>query len=201
MTTYAYPTLSRQPQSMTVEVISNTEVFQSPITGAMQTVDRSGERLMITVRYNNLQSADRNELQAFLMKLNGHQHRVNLPFFGMDNQGTFGGTPLVFGASQTGTTLNIDGCSNNITDWMKAGDVFSVNGEMKIATLDADSDGSGLATLTFSPRLRSAPPDNDPIETTAPTGVFMLASNRNSWTRMPKQFSDFQIAFVEDIAA
>ena len=201
MTTYAYPTLSRVPTSMTLDFVSNTDIFRSPLTGAMQTVDRSGEHLIATLTYNSLKTADRALLIAFLARLNGQQHRVTLPFHAVDNQGAFGGTPLVFGASQTGITLDIDGCSINITDWMKAGDVFSVNGEMKIATLDADTSGTGTATLTFSPRLRTSPANNDPIETTNPVGTFMLASPTQSWNYRPGSFSDFVIQFVEDIAS
>ena len=201
MTTYSYPTLSRSPSSMVVKLQSNTDRFISPTTGATQTVDRGGEHLIVSITYGSLETADRALLISFLAKLNGQQHRVNLPFHAIDNQGAFGGTPLVAGASQTGLTLNIDGASINITDWMKAGDIFSVNGEMKIATADADTDGLGEATLTFSPRLRSSPADNAAIETTNPTGVFMLASPTQTWNYRPGGFSDFTLEFVEDIAS
>jgi len=201
MTTYAYPTLSRVPTSMTLDFVSNTDIFRSPLTGAMQTVDRSGEHLVATLTYNSLKTADRALLIAFLAKLNGQQHRVTLPFHAVDNQGAFGGTPLVNGASQTGIFLSVDGATINITDWMKAGDVFSVNGEMKICTADAHSNGSGVVGLYFSPRLRTSPPDSDPIETTNPVGTFMLASPTQSWNYRPGSFSDFVIQFVEDIAA
>ena len=201
MTTYSYPTLTRVPSSMVLERISNTNIFQSPLSGAIQTADRGGERLVARLSYRSLQNADRSDLIAFLMKLNGQQHRVNLPHHGLNQRGAFGGTPLVAGASQTGTSLNIDGCSINITDWMKAGDTFSFNGEMKIATADADTDGSGLTTLNFYPRIHSAPPNDEPIETTAPTGVFMLAGNKDSWTYRPGSLSDFNLTFIEDIAA
>ena len=201
MTTYAYPTLSRVPNSVVFEYRSNTESFRSPLTQAVQTLDRGGEHLFVTLTYNSLQTADRALLIGFLAKINGMQHRVTLPFFGIDNQGAFGGTPLVAGAAQTGNTLNIDGCSTGVTGWIKAGDFFSVNGELKIATADANSDGGGLATLSFSPRLRSSPDNNAAIETTAPSGLFMLASRAQSWNYRPGDFSDFTLSFVEDIAS
>lgn len=201
MTTYAYPTLSRVPNSVVFEYRSNTESFRSPLTQAVQTLDRGGEHLFVTLTYNSLQTADRALLIGFLAKINGMQHRVTLPFFGIDNQGAFGGTPLVAGAAQTGNTLNIDGCSTGVTGWIKAGDFFSVNGELKIATADVNSDGGGLATLSFSPRLRSSPDNNAAIETTAPSGLFMLASRAQSWNYRPGDFSDFTLSFVEDIAS
>ena len=201
MTTYSYPTLSRAPQSMGVQFVSNTDSFVSPFTRATQTTDRGGEHIMATITYASLETEDRALLIAFLAKLNGLQHRVNLPFHAIDNQGLFGGTPLVAGASQTGNTLDVDGCSNSITGLIKAGDWFSVNEEMKIATADASSSGTGTITLTFSPRLRTAPADNAAIETTAPTGVFMLANQTQSWNYRPGKFSDFTLSFIEDIAS
>ena len=199
MTTYAYPTLTRYPKSMAVEFVSNTEKYISPITGAIQTLDRGGERLMVTVTYSNLENADRQELIGFIAKMNGQQHRVNLPYHALSNRGTFGGTPLVAGASQTGQTLTVDGVGT-VTNWIRTGDVFSVNGEMKIATADANS-SAGSITLSFSPRLRSSPPDNDPINVTAPTGVFMLSSNSTGWSHIPGIFTDVTLQFIEDIAS
>ena len=201
MTTYAFPTLSRKPNTMLVEYRSNTDTFRSPFTGAVQTVDRGGEHLFATITYNSLETADRALLTGFLAKVNGQQHRITLPFFAVDNQGAFGGTPIINGASQTGNTLNIDGCSTGVTGWIKAGDYFSVNGELKICTADANSNGSGEVAVSFAPRLRSSPPDSDPIETTAPSGRFTLSQKNQGWSYRPGKFSDFTLSFFEDIAS
>jgi hypothetical protein len=92
--------------------------------------------------------------------------------------GARGGTPLVNGASQVSTyasvkttntqNLVIDGASNSITGWAKAGDVFTiadvyavnpVSGETLdylqefVVTADANSDGSGNVTLVISPAI------------------------------------------------
>lgn len=199
MSTYTFPSVT--PNETAIEFVSNTAIFQSPMSGSIQTIDRGGERLMLTLFYRNLKTANRALLAAFIAKLNGQQHRVTLPFHAVDNQGAFGGTPLVNGANQTGNSLTIDGASNGITGWIKAGDVFSVNGEMKICTTDANSDGSGNVTLAFAPRLRTSPSDGAAIETTAPSGTFMLADARQGWNYRPGKFSDFTLKFVEDIAA
>ena len=85
--------------------------------------------------------------------------------------------------------------------FQKAGDFFSVNGELKIATADANSDGSGNVTLSFAPRLRTSPSDGASVETTAPSGTFLLMDSRQGWNYRPGKFSDFTLKFVEDIAA
>lgn len=93
--------------------------------------------------------------------------------------GTFGGTPAVNGASQTGTTLILDGASNSITNWAVVGDVFSIAGVYAVnpqtrqstgqlqqfrVMAAADSDGSGNVTLTFTPAI-------------VPSGQFQNVSN------------------------
>ena len=199
MTTYAYPAVI--PNESTVDFTSNTQIFISPINGAIQSLDRGGERLTFKLAHRNLKDADRAVMMAFAVKLNGQQHRVSLYNHAENNRGAFGGTPLVAGASQTGLSLNIDGCSNNITNWIREGDWFSVNDELKLCTADASSDGAGLATIAFTPRLRTSPSDNDPLTTTAGTGTFILANNAVSWTNRAGGFSDFAFSFVEDIVA
>ena len=95
--------------------------------------------------------------------------------------GARGGTPLVNGGSQNVTydtakntwtqTLAVDGASNSITGWAKAGDVFTIAGvymvnqktkaattvlQQFVVTADANSDGSGVLSLTISPPIISA---------------------------------------------
>jgi len=95
--------------------------------------------------------------------------------------GARGGTPLVNGANQNVTydtakntwtqTLVIDGASNSITGWAKAGDVFTLAGvymvnpktkattavlQQFVVTADADSSGAGAVSLTISPPIISA---------------------------------------------
>lgn len=92
--------------------------------------------------------------------------------------GARGGTPLLNGADQhsnatpqaNSQTITIDGASISITGWAKAGDVvtiagcFAVNGNTKQAYTylrqftvlsDANSNGSGVVTLTISPAIVS----------------------------------------------
>lgn len=197
MTTYAFPSIT--PSSTVWELVSNTAVFRSPLSGALQTLDRGGEVWRVRMTFQNLTGADKAVLKAFLAKLNGQQHRFTVYDHGNVQRGAFGGTPLVAGAGQTGNTLNIDGCSTTVTNWIRAGDMFAVNGELKMCVADANSDGGGAATLTFVPRLRTAPANNDPITTTNPTGTFILEDNVSGWDNRPGDFSAFTVSAIEDI--
>lgn len=109
-----------------------------------------------------------------------HYESVHMP---RHTVGAHAGTPLVNGASQNVTyaagtganqqTLVTDGWSNSVTGVLKAGDiitlagVYSVNPISKQSTgrlqtfvvkADADSDGSGNASLTVSPAIITSGP-------------------------------------------
>ena len=85
--------------------------------------------------------------------------------------GAQGGTPVVNGASQTGSSLVIDGASNSITGWILKGDVFTIAGvyavnpmskatradlQQFVATADAASDGAGNVTIAISPPITAS---------------------------------------------
>lgn len=197
MTTYAFPSVT--PNASSIELVSNTQTFISPISGAIQTLDRGGERWVVTLTYTNLSGANRAVMQAFLVKLNGQQHRFTLHNHAEPQRGVLSGSPLVAGASQTGVSLDIDGVGA-VTNWMRAGDWFSVNGEIKQCVDDVDSSG-GNAAIPFRPRLRTAPPNNDPLTVDDGTGTFLLAANSVKWSNRPGGLSDLSITAIEDIAA
>ena len=95
-----------------------------------------------------------------------------LPGSGKAPNGAGGGTPLVNGASQTGSSLVTDGWPNT-TLVMKAGDVFKVAGLNALYRIrdDLTSDGSGDGTLTINPPVASG---NSPANNAALT----LTSNK-----------------------
>lgn len=82
--------------------------------------------------------------------------------------GAHDGTPLVAGASQTGSKIDTDGWTASVTGLLKAGDVITIKGVGEInpqsyettgrlqhfvVTEDVDSDGSGAATIPISPSI------------------------------------------------
>lgn len=86
-------------------------------------------------------------------------------------KGTATGTPLINGASQTGSSLVTDGWTASQTPILKKGDVFTLAGVHSVnpvsylstgnlqqftVTADANSDGSGNATLSISPAITTS---------------------------------------------
>jgi len=94
------------------------------------------------------------------------------------------GTPVVYGAGQTGDYLAIDGAPQQTT-YLKAGDYIQL-GSGSSATLhkvleDAVTSELGRATLNIFPGLRSAPADNATVTVSNCKGAFRLNVNETSW--------------------
>lgn len=87
--------------------------------------------------------------------------------------GPLGGTPLVNGASQTGSSLVTDGWTAAAASRLKKGDVITIAGvyavnrvsgdstgslQQFVVTADVSSDGSGNATIPISPAISTTAP-------------------------------------------
>lgn len=205
--------LTVTPSMVSAALQGNTALYPSPLIDSVQTLDRGGLKWKFDLTYNALRADKRATVLALLAALRGQSNRVRVQVYDNPKRGAYGGTPLVAGASQTGNTLNIDGCSISVTNWIRAGDYFSVvvNGEheLKMATQDANSSGTGTATLTFEPRLRASPLDNAVILVedgvlARPKGVFLLANAETGWTSRPgvdSKVSSLTISLIEDVFA
>lgn len=168
--------------SFKIGLIEAVSAATSPYDFSTQVYQYGGqvwriEAALPLMRRNNAAVYD-----AFFLKLRGMYGTF---LFGDPNattpQGTWGGTPLVNGAAQTGNTLNIDGVT--IGGTVKAGDYFqlgsgSTSRLYKIVT-DATANGSGQVTLEFMPAITTAPADNATVTYNSAVGAFRLESNAN----------------------
>ena len=199
MATFAFPSIT--PATNTFELVSNTRTYQSPLTNAVQTASRKGSLWKASLQFNNLSGDDRKVMQAFLVKLNGQQHRFTLQDHSHTPRGAGGGTLRVNGASQSGTTLVCDGATASVTNYLRAGDYISFNNELHMVVADANSDASTNVTLSIAPPIRKTPADDTIVDYTIPVlGVFMLAGPA-SWNTTIDIHSSFNIEAVEDVLA
>lgn len=132
--------------------------------------------------------------------------------------GTYGGTPLVNGGTQTGSSLVTDGWTPTTTT-LNVGDIFTINGVYGVhpetrqpfgylqqftVTAVTTTDGSGNSTIQISPAIitsgafqtvNASPADNAPINmvstSTSQYGV-NLAFHKNAFT--------FATADLEDVS-
>ena len=106
MSTYPFPDLTAN--ASTFEVVSNTDSFRSPLTGAVQTVDRTGERIRATLTFSNLTQAQRSKIAGFVSQMQGQANRVSL----RDHSYT--------GPSGSLTSTDIIDVPFNATNWSEA---------------------------------------------------------------------------------
>ena len=173
---------------MRVRLVANdvVGVSQSPFTAVQQVYRYTGQFWEADITLPPMKRADAEYWISFLLKLNG-------PFGtflmgdpnGATPRGIATGTPLVNGAGQTGNELVTDGWTTSQTGILKAGDYIQLGtgatSRLYKVLDDVNSDGSGNATLTVWPDLRSAPADNAAITVSNTKTTFRLNSAQTSW--------------------
>ena len=156
---------------------NNTQVFISSLSNQIQRRNLTGSYWMAEYSLPPMSRSNWSAWQAFFNELQGRRNTFN--GFCPDSkttQGTSTGTPLVNGASQTGNSIITDGWTAS-TAILKAGDFISFGGELKQVSADVSSDGSGNATITFQPTIRTSPSDNAPITVNNTTCEMILLGN------------------------
>lgn len=200
MTVYTFPTLTKVPTPNQLDwaLVGNTQSFSSPLSGAVQTVEMPGARWKAAFTLSVLEAADSATLRAFLAQLRGQSGRFYLWNMARPTpRGIATGTPVVSGAGQTGTTLVTSGWTISTTNIMRVGDFFTVNGELKMCTADANSNGSGVATLSFEPPLRASPSNGAALTTNKPTATFKLDDDVMRWTTTLPNWDSVSISATE----
>ena len=188
MTTYPISFLSHTGvRSVELRAINAVIYEMSPFTFAGQAQASSGQMWQADVTLPPMKREDAEKWIAWLVSLRGQLGTFNMGDpSAATPRGVATGTPRVNGASQTGENLNIDGCTANVTGWLKAGDYIQL-GSAGTPTLhkvlaDVDTNGSGQTTLSLWPHIRSAPADNATVVVSDTVGRWRLASNESSWS-------------------
>lgn len=125
--------------------------------------------------------ADAESVLAAFLSLRGKEGSFLLPAPNPSVRGVGGGTPVVNGGSQTGLVLAVSGAPLSTTGWLKAGDWIQLGSgstaRLHKVLVDANTDGSGNATLDIWPRLRSSPANGATVTIANCVGLFGLVSN------------------------
>jgi hypothetical protein len=175
---------SPKPNAVALTQQSTTGVVTSPFTGTAQVVEWPAEWWAMELAFPPMKRTDAEAWIAFLQSMRG---MLGTFLYGDPSyQGARGvatGTPLVNGANAAGSkTLATKGWTASQTGILKAGDYFQVgtgaSTRLHKVLKDADSDGSGNATLDIFPRLREALTDGAAITLSNPKGTFRLTDNK-----------------------
>jgi hypothetical protein len=173
-------------------------VTKSPFTGAQQVQKHQGQWWEFEAHLKPMTRASAEEWIAFMLSLNGMQGTFLLGDpLGTTARGIKTGTPLVNGASQTGSSLITDGWTASQTGILKAGDYIQLgsgsSSKLYKILADKNSDGSGNATFDIFPAINTAVADNAAITIASPKGLFRLASNEMGFDL--KHAQNYGIAF------
>ena len=149
----------------------------------------------------NLTRAELAPIIAFALAQRGQYETFTLtpPALWSTARGIATGTPLVKGASQTGRSVITDGWTATQTGILLAGDFIKFAGQDKvyIVTADANSDGSGNATIAIEPALMASPANDAAITVTSVPFSVAFASDVQEFSVKPAFLHEFKVAFVE----
>lgn len=190
--------------NITLRAVNQTAMSMSPFTYKQQIHKHTGQRWEAEVQLPAMRRADAEEWIAFLLSMNGRSGTFLLGDpLGATARGALGGSPVVNGAGQVGSTLSIDGCTPSVTGWLKAGDYIQL-GTASTATLhkvlqDADSNVSGQVNLDLWPAIRTPPADGATVITSNCVGQFRLNSGEQDWSVSSASTFGVTFAAVEAI--
>lgn len=200
MTILAFPAVV--PQACDFRLSSNTQVFTSPLNRATQTTELPGALWMANLTFTDLTRTQAALLEVFLVRLRGQAGRFYLHDHSHpDSFGVATGTPVVYGAGQTGASLITSGWTPSTAGILKARDYFQVGNKLRMLVEDATSDANGRTTLVFDRPLTAAPTNGGALTVVKPCAVMMLSGPDVGWSTKPPVQKSFSISCIEDVLA
>jgi hypothetical protein len=187
--------------SITLMTENAVAISTSPFTYQQQVVAHPGQRWAASINLPSMKRQDAEAWVAFLVSLKG---QIGTFLLGDPNcktaRGSAGvtpGTPVVNGAGQTGSSINIDGLPLSATGYLLPGDYIQL-GSASSASLykvltQVNTNGSGEAAIDIWPNLRSAPADDAVVTVANTVGRFRLSSNTTQWNI--SEISSYGISF------
>jgi hypothetical protein len=172
------------PTAAAFRPIYNSQTMVSPLNRATQTLELPGAIWACDATWSNVTQSQWRLWEAIKAQLRGQVGRFYFsPPHAKVPQGVATGTPLVNGGSQTGASLATKGWTHSITGILKIGDYLSFDtpGGWRelhlVVSADVNSDGSGNATITIEPPIRTSPADAAAITVQSPTCIMRLVGD------------------------
>jgi hypothetical protein len=177
--------------------------FTSPLSGYTQVSAAITQKWEADITLRPMTNLEAGAIRAFLAKLNGMENTFKI--YDPDRKLPLGtakttpGTPLVNGAGQTGTTINVDGLPLSATNYLVEGDFIEFNGEFKMVVAPVNTNGSGQAAIQFRPAIRNAPADNAPVIVQSAACAMMLSEPKIEWNSDKIKVHTISLSAIEAI--
>lgn len=190
---------SPAPNGVTATLL-DFALVQRPASGAaLQVIDRPGSRFQLEYGFPVMKADTARKFTVRLTKAKREGLRIGVPLLGV-SQG-IPGAPVVDGAGQSGTTLDVRGLTANYAFkegfWMT---VIDADGEGYLHQISAPgaADALGDAAISIEPALRAPFADGDEIELANPW-VAGVVTSQVSW---PMELGNFvRLGFTLEEAA
>jgi len=174
-------------------------ITESEFTKQQQVTVWPGDALEADVQLPPMERAEAADWLAFLMENDGGSNEFYLGPDGAEKnpRGTATGTPLVDGASQTGTTILLKGWTGQLL----RGDFIQVLHPSSVKRLYmVVADTTGPASIAIRPQLRiTSPADSAACSFVNPVGLFRLVGNVREWDIDQAQIYGLSFKVMESI--
>lgn len=140
-------------------LVRNSNILRSRFTGQGQRVTYPYAVWEFEGRLVEYDGPEAAAIRSFLVQLDGVENTFKLPVPGYTKPTGVGynGAGLVVNtaANARATSLNVSvGYGTSLTQFLRAGDYFTINDELKVATADLNIDVNGNGVLYFKSALR-----------------------------------------------
>lgn len=201
----SYPiTLPTAPgyRRVSIQPRSSVAAYSSPFTFQQQVYAHPGQMWTGEFELPPMSRTEAAPWVAALTSLNGTEGTF---YFGDPSwttaRGIATGTPVIKGAAETGYDIDTDGWTISQTGIMKAGDWVQIGAttaaKLHMVMADANSDGSGNATLTLWPAVRTAFADNTALTVASPVGIWRLSGSVPWSISVDQLISGLTVQFVQ----
>lgn len=202
MTVYAWPSARGfVPRTMQWRVVDDLQRSNtSPLSGYTQTVSLPGARWGWDMDFPAQLTDEREALEAYLLRLSGREHRVQLWDLKRPRpRGTcnLAGVTMSASAAQFAVQLQLAGCGVGRT--LLAGDwIGLVTGQVVRVVANATANGANVMTVEVRHMLRSAVPAGSAVTVDRPAALYTRTESGLAMPRQPGRAQPpVSVSFVE----
>jgi len=195
-------TFPSTPAPVSIEVQSIEPTLVSVANNLRRQVrSRGGQRWLFKCSFPPLARAEFDPIFAFSIAQRGQFETFTwVPTTIGTTRGSSSETPVVNAALAAGvSTGTVDGLTASTSNILRSGDFFKFSGHTKVymATADMSSNGSGVATINFAPRLDSAVADDETLTIASVPFQVAFGSDVRQYTTDASAYYQYEIDLVE----